>query len=206
VRHTTPVLRAIQRVREFDNVAPATADLWNGGKTTERHAPDSAEHDRSLQTNCAALSITSVKNAGTHVQRTGAYITRSKPTPTACHGRSPVCATASSLASIRDSKLPSSLYKNNSKPKTGILIRNFFKSMGKTIKTNQASIADTDVIDEEACTHYTGHCAPNSWSKKTRCLNWIEGDAMRMRIELKFRLIRERMLAAEASNNRSLCG
>jgi len=33
-------------------------------------------------------------------------------------------------------------------------------------------------------------------------VNWIEGDALRMRIELKFRLIRERMLAPEASNNR----
>ena len=182
VRHTTPVLRAIQR-----------------------HAPDSAEHDRSLQANFAALSITSVENAGTHMQRTGAYIPRSTPAPTACHGCSPVCATASSLASIRDSELPSGLYKNNSKPTTGISIRNFFKSMGKTINTNQASIADADVIDEEACTHYTGHYASNSWSQTTRSLNWIEGDAMRMRIELKFRLIRERMLAAEASNNRSLC-
>jgi hypothetical protein len=34
--------------------------------------------------------------------------------------------------------------------------RNFFKSMAKTIKANRPSIADADVVDERACTHYTG--------------------------------------------------
>ena len=51
LRHTTPVLRAIQSVGETDNLAPATAHLCDGRKTTERHASDSAEHRhrRSLQ-------------------------------------------------------------------------------------------------------------------------------------------------------------
>ena len=124
------------------------------------------------------------------------------PAPIACHGCSPVCATGSSLATIRDSELPSGLYKNKRKPTIGISIRNFFKSMGKKIKANRASIADADVIDEEARTHFTGYCTSNSSGQKIRCLNWIEGDAMQMRIELKFRLIREMMLAAEASDNR----
>ena len=73
--------------------------------------------------------------------------------------------------------------------------------MGKTIKASRASIADADVI-EEARTRYTGYYTSNSCGQKTRCLNWVEGDAMRMRIELKFRLIRQLMLAAEASDNR----
>ena len=127
----------------------------------------------------------------------GAY----KPAPTACHGCSPVRATASSLASMRDSELPSGLSKNNGKP---TIDRNFFKSMAKTIKANRASIADAEVVDEEACTHYTGNYASNSCGEETRYVNWIEGDALRMRIELKFRLIRERMLAPEASNSRRL--
>jgi len=128
----------------------------------------------------------------------GAYM----PAPTACHGCSPVCATGSSLATFRDSERPSGLYKNKRTPTIGISIRNFFKSMGKKIKANRASIADADVIDEEARTHFTGYYASNSRGQKTRCLNWIEGDAMQMRIELKFRLIRERMLVAEALDNR----
>ncbi len=43
---------------------------------------------------------------------------------------------------------------------------NFFKSMSKTIKTNRASIAGADVVDEEACTHYTGCHTSNSCGEK----------------------------------------
>jgi len=127
------------------------------------------------------------------------------PDPTACHGCSPVRATETSLASIRDSELPSGLYKNNGKP---TIDRNFFKSMAKTIKLNlgRASKADADVVDEEGCTRYTGAYTSNSCGGKTAYVNWIEGDALQVRIELKFRLIREKMLALapEASNNLSL--
>ncbi len=127
------------------------------------------------------------------------------PDPIACHGCSPVRATETSLASIRDSELPSGLYKNNGKP---TIDRNFFKSMAKTIEVNlcRASKADADVVDEEGCTRYTGAYTSNSCGGKTAYLNWIEGDALQVRIELKFRLIREKMLALapEASNNLSL--
>ena len=126
------------------------------------------------------------------------------PAPTACHGCSPVRATETPLASIRDLVLPGP-YKNNGK--STIDRRNFFKSMAKTIKVNlsRTSKADADVVDEEACTHYTGSYTSNSCGGKSAYVNWIEGDALRMRIELKFRLIREKMLALapEASNNRS---
>ena len=74
--------------------------------------------------------------------------------------------------------------------------------MAKTIKANRAPIADAEVVDEEACTHYTGNYTSDPCGERTRYVNWIEGDALRMRIELKFRLIRERMLAPEASNKR----
>jgi hypothetical protein len=40
LRRTTPVLRAIQHVAGSDNVAPATAHLGHGCKTTERLAVD----------------------------------------------------------------------------------------------------------------------------------------------------------------------
>ena len=110
-------------------------------------------------------------------------------------------ATASPLAHIHDSELPSGLYDNNGKPTTD---ENFFKLMARTIKAKRASIPDAEVVDQEACTHFTGYYTPNSCGEETRYLNWIEGDAMRMRIELKFRLINERMLAREASNNRRL--
>ena len=124
------------------------------------------------------------------------------PAPTGC---SPVRATEIPLASIRDCVLPSGPYKNNGKP---TIDRNFFKSMAKTIKVNlgRASKADADAVDEEACTHYTGSYTSNSCGGKTAYVNWIEGDALRMRIELKFRLMREKMLALapEASNNRSV--
>ena len=196
VRHTAPVLREIPRVGEYDIVAPATGDLCDGCKTTERHASDSAEHDRGLQENYAILSITSLADSEMHMLA-GAC----SPPPTACHGCSPVRATSSSPASIRDIELPSGLSKNNGKP---TIDRNFFKSMAKTIKANRASKADAEVVDEEACTHYTGNYTSNSCGEETRYVNWIEGDALRMRIELKFRLIRERMLAPEASNNRRL--
>jgi len=103
-----------------------------------------------------------------------------------------VRATDTSLASIRDSELPSGLYKNNGKP---TIDRNFFKAMAKTIKANlgRASKADVDVVDEEACTHYTGSYTSDSCGGKPAYVNWIEGDALRMRIELKFRLLREKM-------------
>jgi hypothetical protein len=123
------------------------------------------------------------------------------PAPTVRHGCSPVRATTSSLASIHDSELPSGVYKNNGKP---TIDRNFFKSMAKTIKANRASRADAEVVDEEACTHYTGNYTSNLCGGKTRYANWIVGHAMQVRIELKFSLIRERMLASEASNNRRL--
>ena len=176
VRHTTPVVRAIQQVGESGIVASVTGDLCDGCKATERHASDSAEHD------------TSVANSEIDMLA-GAYT----PAPTACHGCSPVRATASSLASISDSELPYVLYKNNGKP---TIDRNFFKSMAKSIKSSRASIADAEGVDEEACTHYTGYYTSNSCGGKNRYVNWIEGDALRVRIELKFRLIHERMLAA----------
>ena len=194
-RHTTTVLPEI-RSAEYDNVAPATGDLCDGCKITERLASDSVEHDRSLQETYAALSITSVADSEIYILA-GAYT----PAPTACHGCSPVHATASSLAPIHDSELPSGLYKNNGKP---TIDRNFFKSMAKTIKAKRASIADVEVVDQVACTHYTGYYTSNSCGEESRYVNWIKGDAMRMRIELKFRLIHERMLAPEASNNRRL--
>jgi hypothetical protein len=70
----------------------------------------------------------------------------------------------------------------------------------------RGSKAEADVVDEEACTHYTGSytVASNSCGGKNRYEDWIEGDALQMRIELKFRFIRERMLAPEACNRRSL--
>ncbi len=194
VRHITTVLPEIHRIGESEHVAPETGDLCDGCKTTERHASDSAEHDRSLQETYAELSSTSVADSEIHMLA-GAYA----PAPTACHGFSPMHATASPLAPIHDSEVPSGLYKNNSKP---TIDRNFFKSMAKTIKANRASIVDAEVVDQEACTHYTGYYTPNSCGEETRFVNWIEGDAMRMRIELKFRLIHERMLAPETSNNR----
>jgi hypothetical protein len=195
VRQTTSVRRATHRVGESDSVARATGDLCDCCKTTERHVSDSAEHERSLQRSYAVLSIKSVVDSETDVLLAGAYT----PAQTACLGCSPVRATASSLASNRDSELPSGLYKNNDKP---TIDRNFFKSMARTIKANRAPIADAEVVDEEACTHYTGNYTSNSCGEETRYVNWIEGDALRMRIELKFRLIHERMLAPEASNNR----
>ena len=116
------------------------------------------------------------------------------PDSTACHGCSPVSATETSLASIRDSELPSGLYQNNGKP---TIDRNFFKSMAKTIKLNlgRASKADADVVDEEGCTRYTGAYTSNSCGGITAYVNWIEGDVLRMRVELKCRLMREKMLA-----------
>ena len=191
VRHTTPVLRGIPRVGESDIVAPATGDLCDGCKTTEQHASDSAEQDHSLQESYAVLSITSEIHT----------LAGDRPAPTVRHACPPVRATTSSLASIHDSDLPSGVYKNNSKP---TIDRNFFKSMAKTIKANRASRADAEVVDEEACTHYTGNYTSNLCGEKTRYANWIVGHAMRVRIELKFSLIRERMLASEALNNRRL--
>jgi len=66
-------------------------------------------------------------------------------------------------------------YKNNGK---ATIDRNFFKSMAKMIKANRPSIAAADGV-------------------------WIEGHAMRVRIDLKFHLLHEKMLACEASNDPS---
>jgi hypothetical protein len=167
-------------------VAPVTADLWHGSKSTERL-------DFSLcQASYNALSMMrrSVSDSENHMLP-GA----GTPDPSVRHGHvcSPVRATTSSLASIHDSELPSGVYKNNGKP---TIDGNFFKSMAKAIKANRATKADTDVVDEEACTHYTGYYTSNSCGQKSQYVNWIEGDAMRMRIELKVRLIHERMIAA----------
>ena len=71
---------------------------------------------------------------------------------------------------------------------------NFFKSMAKTIKANRASKAGAEVVDDKACTHYTGHYTPNSCGEKSHYVNWIEGGAMRARVELKFGFLHERML------------
>jgi hypothetical protein len=84
-----------------------------------------------------------------------------------------------------DNELPA-IYEINGKPK---IDGNFFKSMAKSIKANRALIAD------EACTQHTGYYTPSKKSENTPFQHWIEGDAMRMRIELKFRLIHQRMLA-----------
>ena len=185
VRHTTTALSEIQSFGESQNVEPAKGDLCDGCKTTERIASDSAEHDRSLQETYAALSITSVADSEIYILA-GAYTPENG------------CGV---LAPIHHSELPSGLYKNNGKP---TIDRNFFKSMAKTIKANRASIADVEVVDQEACTHYTGYYTSSSCGEESRYVNWIEGDAMRMRIELKLRLIHERMLAPEASKNRRL--
>jgi hypothetical protein len=165
VRHSTPFLRATQRAGDI--VATAPGDLCDGCKTTERHASDSAEHDRGLQENYAILSITSLADSEMHMLA-GAC----SPPPTACHGCSPVRATSSSPASIRDIKLPSGLSKNNGKP---TIDRNFFKSMAKTIKANRASKADAEVVDEEACTHYTGNYTSNSCAETRRHVGPSEG-------------------------------
>ena len=165
-------------------------------QTLAHESAHSAEHDRSLQESYAVLSITSVADSEIRMLA-GAYT----PAPPACHGCSPVHATASPLAPIHDSELPSGLYENKGKP---TIDRNFFKSMARTIKGNRTCIADAEVVDQEACKHYTGYYTSTSCGEETRYVNWIEGDAMRIRIELKFRLIHERMLAPEASNNRRL--
>ena len=92
------------------------------------------------------------------------------------------------------------LDKNNGK---ATIDRNFFKSMAKMIKANRPSIAHADVVDEKACTHHTRCCASNSSCCEKTGHVWIEGHAMRVRIELKFHLLHERMLASEDSNDPS---
>jgi hypothetical protein len=89
-----------------------------------------------------------------------------------------------------DNELPA-IYEINGKPKIDGI---FFKSMAKSIKANRALIAD------EACTQHTVYYTSSKKSENTPFQPWIEGDAMRMRIELKFRLIHQRMLACYASN------
>ena len=98
------------------------------------------------------------------------------------------------------------LYKNNGKAPIDL---NFFKLMAKTIKANRPSIADADVVDERACTHCTGcYTFTSSCGGKTPYVDtrWIEGHAMRVRIDLKFRLLHERLLACEASNDPNFGG
>jgi hypothetical protein len=85
------------------------------------------------------------------------------------------------------------MFKNNGKP---TIDAHFFRSMAKTIKAKRASKAGAEVVDEKAFTHYTGHYTPDSCGVKTRYVNWIEGEAMRVRIELKFGLLHERMLTS----------
>jgi hypothetical protein len=83
------------------------------------------------------------------------------------------------------------LDKNNGK---ATIDRNFFKSMAKMIKANRPSRADADVIDEKACTHYTGCYTSNSSCGEKTGYVWIEGHAMRVRIDLKFHLLHEKLL------------
>jgi hypothetical protein len=96
---------------------------------------------------------------------------------------------------MSDHQIP---YNNNGK---ATIDRNFFKSMAKMIKANRPSRADADVVNEKACTHYTGCNTSNSSCGKKTGYVWIEGHAMRVRIDLKFHLLHEKMLACEASND-----
>jgi hypothetical protein len=97
------------------------------------------------------------------------------------------------------------LYKSNGNRKATI-DRNFFKSMAKMIKANRPSRADADVVNEKACTHYTAcNTSNSSCGEKTGHADWnhwIQGHAMRVRIDLKFHLLHEKMIACEASNDR----
>jgi hypothetical protein len=47
--------------------------------------------------------------------------------------------------------------------------------MAKTIKANRASKADAEVVDEEACTHYTGNYTSNSCAETRRHVGPGEG-------------------------------
>jgi len=76
------------------------------------------------------------------------------------------------------------IHKIDGKPK---IDGNFLKSMAKSIKANRASL-----IADEACTQHTGYYASSSCSENTPFQYWIEVDAMRTRIELKFRFIHQR--------------
>jgi hypothetical protein len=86
------------------------------------------------------------------------------------------------------------LHKNNGKPTIDV---NFFKSMAKTIKANRASKAGAEVVHNTACTHSTGYYNSDSCGEKTRYVDWlrVEGEAMRVRVELKFGFLHERMPA-----------
>jgi hypothetical protein len=151
--------------------APATSDVCDSCKATEPQASaDKAEHAITARFN--RFTIPSCSSAPT------------------------TCQDGSLVSSVK--KLPAT-YKIDGKPK---IDGNFFKSMAKSIKANRASIAGSrfDVVDGEECTQHTGYYAPSSCSENTHYQHWIEGDAMRMRIELKFRLIHARMLASEESS------
>jgi hypothetical protein len=92
---------------------------------------------------------------------------------------------------MTDRQIP---YQNNGKPTIDV---NFFKSMAETIKANRASKAGAEVVDDKACTHSTGYYTNNSCGEETRYVDWlrVEGEAMRVRVELKFGFLDERMLA-----------
>ena len=96
---------------------------------------------------------------------------------------------------MSDQQIP---YHNNGK---ATIDRNFFKSMAKMIKANRPSRSDADVVNEKACAHYTACNTSNSSCGEKTGYVWIEGHAMRVRIDLKFHLLHERMLACEASND-----
>jgi hypothetical protein len=149
--------------------APATSDVCDSCKATEPQASDKAEH--AVKARFDRFAVRSCSSA-----------------PTTCQDGSLVS---------RDNELPAT-YKIDGKPK---IDGNFFKSMAKSIKANRASIAKSrsDVVDGEECTQHTGYYTYSSCSENTHYQHWIEGDAMRMRIEVKFRLIHARMLASEES-------
>ena len=181
--------RAAESVRS-DNVTPSSAHLVDGCRTMpslqlRRRGPAGG-----LQLDISPIHCLA-SNSVEHMIAGGA----DTQAPTVYPGCSPVCETATSLACIPVSDLPSGLYKPSGNPARD---SNFFKSMAKTIKANRrrASIADADVVDEEACTHYTGSYSPSSSGEKSSYENWIVGDALRVRIELKFRLLREKNACA----------
>jgi hypothetical protein len=120
----------------------------------------------------AVMCIPSVTDSEIRMT-TGAFT----PAPTTFHG---------GLLARRDIE-PPAIHKIDGKATRD---GNFFKSMAKSIKANRASL-----IADETCKQYTGYYTSSSGSENNPFQYWIEGDAMRMRIELKFRLIHQRMLA-----------
>ena len=66
--------------------------------------------------------------------------------------------------------------------------------MAKRIKETRPSTADADVMH---ALHQT-RTAPGTHYTKTGHIDWIEGHAMLVRIDLKFHLLHERMLVCGA--------